>query len=164
MVSSSLAKFRLITLDEMIQDADVIILGELKKDSAVHAVVKVQTTLKGIPKEEIHFDLSKRSGCQVPIAKGPERALLFIQENEDGTYRIYATGRGCMPIDEVDGKEFAAFHSMVSIHYTIERINCVKVRSGYKQSIAVGDLLGYVEKILAKGGVKKKLKIPNHQL
>lgn len=162
--SPSFAKLRLITLEDMIRGADMMVLGELEQDSPMHAVIKVKRTLKGTSTEEIEFDLTKRSGCQVPIAKAPEEVALFITVNEDGTHRIYATGRGCMPIDVVDGKKYAAFHSMVSVHHTIERMSCVKQRSGYKQSIPLVDLLDYVEKIKAKGRVKKKLKVPDQQL
>lgn len=113
------AKVARAPLEELIQSADLIVIGT---DSAIErrgkwniARFQVEEVLKGQAPTKIQYLASPTWTCDITSAKQGERALLLLTLPGRGriapprshrgstVYQILFSGRGRMPIDEVDG-------------------------------------------------------------
>lgn len=154
LTTSASAKLAAFGLDEMIRKADIIVVGKVeavspKSGAPRNATVQVTEVLKGAPGEKVLLNVRRTWPCDVSEAKAGERILLFVQhDQEKGQNLIYASGRGRMPIDEVDGKTYATFWSEVCMPKEIEIIDGPEPQLDFIRRASLQDLKNYIGKIL----------------
>ena len=66
-------------------------------------------TWKGSAEQVVEFLASPTWTCDISTAIAGERVLLFLKADESGRLTILHSGRGRMPLRDVDGQQFATF-------------------------------------------------------
>lgn len=134
-VSTAQARVMEMLFDDLIEDADLIVIGKVESLKYISDVkiakFKVSQTLKGNSTDEIYFVAEKTWTCDVSYARIGEQALIFFDKYEDLSnfkidfldkpnfkisfenstgrgelYRIYGSGYGRHPIKKIKDRDY----------------------------------------------------------
>jgi len=150
------AKLGSFTLETMIGESDSIVIGFVRsvtadENGSIVATIKINKTLKGDTANELVISVDRSWTCDISEAKAGERILLFIfSDKKTGKNRISESGRGRMPIDSVDGKEYATFWREVIMPQGVEIIPGPEPMYKFIQRARLSDLLAYINKVTKK--------------
>jgi hypothetical protein len=126
-----LADVRTMTLKELVAGSDLIVVAKVsrvedgpadtrprdERFSAVRvATAEVIETWKGTPVREIRFRASPTWACDISTAKEGEQIVLFLSKpGGEPIMTIRHSGRGRMPLREVQGRTYATFWDDVEL-------------------------------------------------
>lgn len=175
------AKLAAFEFRRMIEEADTIVIGTVEsvaapkgKPSRKHvkpketpdadfgppttAHVKVTEVLKGAQADYVDVYVNKTWVCDISEAKKGEKILLFTDRDATtGHSLIYASGRGRMPIDTVEGKEYATFWPEVRMPKSVKTTEGPEPRFVLLIRRAdLNDLKAYIRQVLKEAGDKDK--------
>ncbi len=102
-----------IKFHELVANSEVIVVAQVTKidirgkDEEI-ATARVVQTWKGTPGAEVRFLASPTWTCDISDAEIGEHVVLFLTRSKDSAILIIAhSGRGRMPLREVEGKSYA---------------------------------------------------------
>jgi hypothetical protein len=152
--TSASAKLGAFGLDEMIRKADIIVVGKVeallpKTGAPTNATVRVTEVLKGAPGDTIALNVQQTWTCDVSEAKAGELILLFVwRDQKTGQNLIYGSGRGRMPIDEVNGKNYATFWPEVRMPSGVEIVAGPEPKFDFIRRANLANLKDHIGRIL----------------
>jgi hypothetical protein len=118
---SALAKVAGVSFERLVRISDVIVVARVDRVSkpAVGkkwATASVIETWKGVLQTNVTFLASPTWTCDVSEANKGETVVLFlVQDKNPKRYVLAVSGRGRMPVYEVDGKRSVTFWSEVRL-------------------------------------------------
>ncbi len=138
------ARMSTFGLKFMIHRAQLIVVGEVQSISNEKATIKVLEVIKGVAQSTFELDVRRTWACDTSKASVSETILLFAKKN-DGRISICMSGRGRMPISEVDGKSFAEFWTDVVMPKEVEVIDGSKSEYSFIRRANLSDLLQVIK-------------------
>ena len=109
------ARLAAFHFEAMVSNSYMIVVAKVDSitpdsDAPTNAIVRVLETWKGPEHETITLSTAPTWTCDISNAKKGETILLFVWCNQrSGALSINYSGRGRMPIDEINGRKYAIF-------------------------------------------------------
>jgi hypothetical protein len=137
------------SLDDLIADSDAIVIAKVTEllptstsdRELVYASATVEKTLKGSLRDSFLFRASSAGICDSSGAVKDETALFFLGRNSDGTFYVKGSGRGRLPLSEIDGKFYVTFSNMeVPIPDSLPTIAGPEPKLSFIISVALEDM------------------------
>ncbi len=120
LLTTASARIAPSSLEDLITQSDEIVIARVTEllpttssdRDLVYASATVEKTLKGSLRDSFLFRASPAGICDSSGAVKDETALFFLGRGDDGTFYIKGSGRGRLPVQEIDGKFYVTFSNM----------------------------------------------------
>ena len=150
-----------ISFEDLVKRSDYIVVGEVVAVDNVEQIkvakVHVTRTLKGSPTQDVYFLASPTWTCDITSAEVGEKALFFFTKNQSATnpktqpfFQIAHSGRGKMPLRQIEGIDFVTSWSDVRLPKEINTVAGPEPKYEFIRSAPLEQIIEYVERILSQ--------------
>lgn len=142
--------------DDLAKGSDIIVVAKIQSVRKPifgkhYAKAKVIEVWKGKQTETVEFLASPTWTCDISEAKEGETVLLFlVKSDKSRSYVIARSGRGRMPLRDVNDKTYATFWPEVILPADTSTVDGPEPRWKFIRSVEVTTLRDLVKKALEK--------------